>query len=49
MASTSTQTVRVPKRDPEKVEKPETSRFPSPEPTTKEPRWTIKLAGGIPG
>ena len=45
MASSSTQTVQVPEREPEQVE---TAR-PAPRPETKETPFVIKVATAVPG
>ncbi len=48
MASSSTQTVRVPEPQTEQVEKPARSRFSSPKPAPKDTRWVIKVSGTVP-
>ena len=45
MASSSTQTVQIPEREPEQLE---TAR-PAPQPERKETPFVIKLGGIIPG
>lgn len=48
MPSTSTQTVELPERSAERVEKPAEERFSSPEKQPERRSFTIKLMGNVP-